>query len=159
MLSLIWAEATGGVIGRDNALPWHLPEDMRHFKALTMGKPCIMGRHTWESLPEKFRPLPGRLNIVVSRSADFDAPGAVVVPSVETALKLEGNEKMVIGGAMLYASALPLADRIYLTQIHADFEGDAHAPKIGPEWREVAREDGVSEKTGLSYSFLILERK
>lgn len=159
MLSLIWAEADGGVIGRDNTLPWHLPEDMRHFKALTMGKPCIMGRHTWESLPAKFRPLPGRANIVVSRNADFYAPGATVVPSVEAALKLEGAEKMVIGGAMLYASALPLANRIYLTQIHAAFEGDAHAPKVGPEWRECAREDGVSEKSGLSYSFLTLDRK
>lgn len=159
MLSLIWAEAENGVIGRDNQLPWHLPEDMRHFKSLTMGKPCIMGRHTWESLPEKFRPLPGRANIVISRNAAFDAPGATVVTSVEAALELDGAEKMVIGGAMLYARALPFADRIYLTRIHAAFDGDAHAPVIGAEWREVAREDGISEKSGLSYSFLILEKK
>lgn len=158
-LSLILARADNGVIGKEGALPWRLPEDMRHFKALTMGKPCIMGRKTWESLPAKFRPLPGRANLVVTRQTGFPAPGARAAPSLEAALAAvpEAEEVLVIGGAMLYAAALPAACRIYLTEIHAEYDGDAFAPDFpAAEWRESARENGTSGD--LAYSFVMLER-
>ena len=123
MLSLIAAVARNGVIGKDNQLLWHLPGDMRHFRETTRGKPVIMGRRTWESLPEKFRPLPGRLNVVVSRDPRYAAPGATLSGSLENAIEIAGSaeEAFVIGGAELYRQALPFADRLYLTEIAADF--------------------------------------
>ncbi|KPF69269.1 dihydrofolate reductase [beta proteobacterium AAP99] len=162
MLSLILARAANGVIGANNALPWHLPEDMAHFKALTLGKPVVMGRKTWDSLPPRFRPLPGRQNIVVTRNAAWRAEGATAVHSLSDALKAAGDapEVMLIGGAQLYAEGLPIAQRVYLTEIEREYEGDAFFPLLPAfQWRGTAREDHVSEKdTSLAFSFVTYER-
>ena len=155
-LHLIYARAANGVIGKDNALPWHIPEDMAHFKQLTQGCPVIMGRKTWDSLPPRFRPLPGRTNIVVTRQASWQAEGAHRATSLPDALARcdAGTQTVwVIGGAQLYAQALPLADRVEVTEIAQDFEGDAYAPELGPEWRAVQRSAQVSSK-GLPFSFV-----
>ena len=154
-LHLIFARAANGVIGKDNALPWHLPEDLAHFKRLTMGCPVVMGRRTWDSLPPRFRPLPGRLNLVVTRQADWQQVGALRAASLQQALALcPGNgEVWVIGGAQLYAQALPLASTAEVTEIDAEFEGDAFAPQFGPEWKESARERHVAA-SGLPFSFV-----
>lgn len=160
MITLIAAVARNGVIGKDNTLPWHLPEDLKHFKQLTTGHTVIMGRKTWESLPERFRPLPGRLNVVVTRNAGYVAPGATVAASLEAAQKVGagGTPLFVIGGAELYAHALPLAQRLELTEIDAEVAGDARFPEFDPgEWREIAREAGTSA-AGLGYAFVSYER-
>lgn len=148
-LVLIAAVAKNGVIGNANKLPWHLPEDLKHFKELTTGHAVIMGRKTWESLPERFRPLPGRRNIVITRNPAYQAPGATVVHSLAEALKVGAGgtaEKLfVIGGAELYAHALPLAKRLELTEIDAAFEGDAYFPAFDRgEWRETGRMSAIS---------------
>jgi dihydrofolate reductase len=155
-LSLIVARASNGVIGKDNQLPWYLPADLKHFKAITMGKPIVMGRKTFESIG---RPLPGRQNIVVTRNPGFMASGITVAHSVEAAITAanETEEIMIIGGTELYKLSLPLADRIYLTDIQQNFDGDAHFPSLDSQWREVSREDRVSDD-GLSYSFCVFER-
>jgi dihydrofolate reductase len=129
-LALIAAVARNGVIGHDNQLLWRLPEDQRWFRRQTMGCPVIMGRRTWDSLPERFRPLPGRLNLVLSRQPGWTAPGATVLRSLPEALQAAGAAErvFVIGGADLYAAALPLADDLVLTEIDADFKGDCHFP-------------------------------
>ena len=140
MLSLIAAVARNHVIGNNNQLLWHLPEDMRHFRETTRGKPVIMGRKTWESLPDSFRPLPGRHNIVVSRNPAYQAPGATLAVSLEEAILKaeESSEVFVIGGAELYRQAMPLADRLYLTEIADSFEGDAFFPEVLlEEWVEM----------------------
>ena len=154
-LGLIFARARNGVIGKAGGLPWHLPEDMAHFKQVTMGRPVIMGRKTWESLPERFRPLPGRANIVVTRQPDWRAQGAMRAASLSEAVALCAGEGQawVIGGAVIFADALPLANTAEVTEIEADFEGDVFAPRFGPEWREVARRRERSA-TGLDYSFV-----
>ena len=133
-LHLIYARAANGVIGKDNTLPWHLPEDLAHFKRTTLGCPVIMGRKTWDSLPPKFRPLPGRLNIVITRDASFVADGAAIAHSLEAARELctTASDAWVIGGAQVYAQALPLAHTVVVTEISRDFEGDAFAPALGP---------------------------
>jgi len=139
-ITLIVARARNGVIGRDGTLPWRLPEDLAFFKRTTMGHPIVMGRSTWESIG---RPLPGRRNIVVSGQAGFAAAGAEVAASLESALLLcaDVTDMFVIGGAKLYRSALPHADRLIITEIDADFEGDTHWPPPDPaRWREAARE-------------------
>ena len=139
-LTLIVARARNGVIGRDGTLPWRLPEDLAFFKRTTMGHPIVMGRRTWESIG---RPLPGRRSIVVSRQAGFAAAGAEVAASLDEALRLCAGsaEVFVIGGAQFYAEALPLADRLIVTEIDADFEGDTYWPAPDPaQWREAARE-------------------
>ena len=141
-LVLIAGVARGGVIGRDNRLLWSLPEDMKHFRAATMGCPVIMGRRTWESLPERFRPLPGRRNLVLSRQAGFAAPGAEVVPTLADALQaVQGAPRaFVIGGEQIYRQALPHADELLLTEIDLEVEGDAHFPEVDPaQFEEVAR--------------------
>jgi len=155
VLTLIAAVARNGVIGVDNRLPWHLPADLQHFKALTLGNTVIMGRKTWESLPAKFRPLPGRRNVVVTRDGSYRAEGAVVALSLPAAIEAaETGEAFVIGGAELYAAALPLADRLELTEIDAAFEGDTHFPAIDPHrWRETARETHRAE-AGFDYAFV-----
>ena len=154
-IHLIWAQARGGVIGKDNRIPWRLPEDMAHFKALTAGHPVIMGRRTWDSLPPKFRPLPGRRNIVLTRSASWNEIGSEPASTLREALqKCEQSAQVwVIGGADVYAQALPLATRAEITEIDADFTDDAYAPPLGPGWTEVARARHVSA-TGLPYSFV-----
>lgn len=158
-LNLIFAQARRGVIGLNNTLPWHLPEDLAHFKATTLGQPVIMGRKTWESLPPKFRPLPGRTNIVVTRQADWQAAGAHVAHSIEQALALchVEEEVWVIGGAEVYVQALPLAQRAVITEIDAEFEGDAFAPTFDDSWQETARTSHTAAN-GLAYSLVTLER-
>jgi dihydrofolate reductase len=153
-LGLIYARARNGVIGRGGALPWHLPEDMAHFKQVTLGCPVIMGRKTWDSLPPRFRPLPGRQNIVITRQADWSGPGATRASSLAEALAACAGKPQVwvIGGAEIYAQSVPLAHTIEVTEIDADFEGDVVAPELGPEWREISREPHVSSG-GLHYSF------
>jgi dihydrofolate reductase len=158
-LHLIYARAANGVIGKDNGLPWHLPEDLAHFKRTTLGCPVIMGRKTWDSLPPKFRPLPGRLNIVVTRDKVFIAEGASVAHSLEAARDLcpAGGTAWVIGGAQIYAQALPLASEVVVTEIAQDFEGDAFAPVLGSEWREVARDEQLGT-SGLRFAFVTYRR-
>lgn len=138
-LVLIAAVARNRVIGRENALPWRLKADLAHFKQTTMGRPILMGRKTWESLG---RPLPGRLNIVITRNADYQADGATVVHSLDAALEVAGDAAQVfmIGGEQLYAQSIDRADRLMLTQVHADVEGDAWFPPVDPaRFREVSR--------------------
>ena len=159
-VTLVVAVAENGVIGKDGALPWRIPEDMRRFKRLTMGKPVIMGRKTWDSLPRK--PLPGRTNIVVTRNKDFRAEGARVAGSLTEAAEIAREEKpeavMVIGGEAIYAEALPRANRIELTEVAGAFEGDAFFPKFDRgAWREIARE-GPFREGDVGYSFVTLER-
>ncbi|HLV03194.1 dihydrofolate reductase [uncultured Georgenia sp.] len=140
-LGMIWAQAHGRVIGRDNDLPWHLPEDLRHFRRTTAGHAVVMGRLQWESLPEHLRPLPGRRNIVLSRNPEFRAPGAEVVDNLPAALALvAGQDAWICGGAQVYEEALPHADLLVVTEIDHAVEGDRYAPVIGPEWRVVAQD-------------------
>ena len=157
-LHLIFARTANGVIGQDNALPWHLPEDLAHFKRITLGCPVIMGRKTWDSLPPKFRPLPGRRNVVVSRQTQFDAPGAVHANSIQAALDLCASDAhvWVIGGAQMYAHTLPLAHSAVVTEIEMECQGDAFAPAFGANWEETHRERHISAK-GLAYSFVTLQ--
>ncbi len=157
-LVLIAARADNGVIGRDNALPWRIPADLRRFKALTMGKPMIMGRKTFASLPGL---LPGRRHIVLTRDNGWTAPGAERAGSIGEALRLasEASEIAVIGGAEIYALFLPLADRIELTEVHGEFAGDAFMPPLDAEWRESLREDHPALGDVPAHSFVTLERK
>jgi dihydrofolate reductase len=139
-VSLIWARTRDGVIGSGGGLPWHLPEDLARFRSLTGGHPVVMGRATWESLPERFRPLPGRRNVVLSRSDGFDAPGAEVAGSLPAALELLGDQDVwVVGGGAVYAQALPLASRVEVTVVDVVADGDTWAPDLpDDEWREAA---------------------
>jgi dihydrofolate reductase len=155
-LFLIYARAANGTIGRDDTLPWHLPVDLKRFKALTMGKPMIMGRKTFESFPKA---LPGRRHIVLTRDPGWRAEGAEVVNSVGDALTLAGDcEVAIIGGAQIYGLFLPLADRVELTEIHADYEGDTHMHALGEEWREVSREEHAAEDGRPAFAFVTLVR-
>ena len=158
-VQLIYARARNGVIGKDGVMPWHLPEDLAHFKRRTQGHPVVMGRKTWDSLPPRFRPLPGRTNIVITRQVDWHQIGAKPAPSLREALQLceKPDTAWIIGGAQIYALALPLADEVEETVIDADFDGDAFAPTLGPEWREVAREPFESS-TGLRGAFVTWRR-
>jgi dihydrofolate reductase len=154
-LKLIYARSRNGVIGREGQLPWHLPADLAHFKKTTLGQAVVMGRKTWDSLPERFRPLPGRTNIVITRQKDWQAKGALVVHSLAQALSQcpEPGPLWVIGGAEIYAQALPLASTVVVTEIDLDVSGDAHAPKLGTEWKEMSRLLHHNED-GLSFSFV-----
>jgi dihydrofolate reductase len=150
------ARADNGVIGKDGKLPWHLPADLKRFKAQTMGKPMVMGRKTFESFPG---PLPGRRHIVLTRDTGWSAAGAEVAHAPEAALALAGDgEIAVIGGAEVFALFLDRAERIELTEVHIDAEGDATVPGFGYRWREIAREDHDSEAGRPAYSFVTLER-
>ena len=149
-LSLIWAQARSGVIGRDGDIPWQLPEDMAHFKELTVGHPVLMGRATWESLPPRFRPLPGRRNLVLTRDPGYRAEGAEVVTALPT-----GFDGWVIGGAQIYALALPLAGRCEVTEVDVDLPfrgGDAVAPVLDGSW-SVSAGEWLTSRTGLRYRF------
>lgn len=159
-IGLIWAQARHGVIGRDGSMPWHLPEDLAHFKRTTLSHPVIMGRKTWDSIPERFRPLPGRRNIVLTRQPDWQAAGAEVASSLNQALQhaQDADQIWVMGGANVYAQALSLADRLVVTEIDADFEGDSFAPAIGPEWQETARETLVTAQ-GVRLAFVTWQRQ
>ena len=158
-IKLIYARSANGVIGKNGTMPWHLPEDLAHFKRLTQGSPVVMGRKTWDSLPARFRPLPGRSNIVITRQADWQDHGAQRAASLEQALQLAGAaaDVWVIGGAQIYAQAEPLAQRIEVTEIAQDFDGDAFAPLLGPQWEEVARQDMLAAN-GLNISFVSYEK-
>ena len=160
-VSLIVAMAENRVIGNAGELPWRLPTDLAYFKRVTMGKPVLMGRKTWEAIG---RPLPGRKNIVVTRNQAFAAEGAVVVHSLDAALDLVGSapgaeELMVIGGEEIYRLALPRADRIYLTEVDLAPTGDARFPDLDPsEWQEASREDHAADGDAPAHSFVVLER-
>jgi dihydrofolate reductase len=153
-VALIWAQAADGVIGDHGALPWHLPEDLSRFRSLTMGATVVMGRATWESLPDAVRPLPGRHNVVLSRQPGWEAAGATAASSLEDALAGTAEPVWVIGGASVYESALTHADVLEVTEVDGSFPGDAYAPAIGPEWRETSREPGSGwhrSRGGLRY--------
>lgn len=164
-LALIAAYAQNRVVGINNQLPWHLPEDLKYFKRITTGKAIIMGRKTYESIG---RPLPNRTNIVITSNPEFSAPGIVVVNSLQAAIDhaesvntINGeDETMIIGGATIYELALPLADRLYLTHVHADVEGDAYFPEVDfSGWKQVANEDySASETNPYDYSFAVYEK-
>jgi len=163
--SLIVAVTENGVIGKDNDMPWKISSDLQYFKKVTMHKPIVMGRKTFQSIG---KPLPGRVNIVITRDTKFAEEGVITAHSVEMALDVAKSmaevkglkEVMVIGGAQIYALCLPEADRLYFTRIHADIEGDAHFPELDPkEWLEYSREDHkAGEKDSHDYSFIVLDR-
>jgi dihydrofolate reductase len=159
-VAIIVAMDRGGLIGADGTLPWRLPADLQRFKAITMGHPLIMGRKTHESIG---RPLPGRLNIVLSRQVDYHAEGCVVVPSMNEALRAgaDAEQVFVIGGADIYRAALPGADTIYLTRVDADFDGDTRFPEWDEEaWRVVSRErHSADDRNRYPYEFRVLERR
>jgi dihydrofolate reductase len=158
-VGLIWAQSSSGVIGRDNGIPWRLPEDQARFKELTLGHTVVMGRLTWDSLPAKVRPLPGRRNVVVTRQADFMAEGATVVGSLEQALTDEEN--WVIGGAQIYGLALPVATRCEVTEVEIDLpreDDDAVAPVLDETWVGTTGEWSTST-SGLRYRFLSYSRR
>ena len=160
-IALIYARAANGVIGKGGSMPWHLPEDLAHFKALTQGQPVIMGRKTWDSLPPRFRPLPGRLNIVITRQENWIANCTQRATSLREALSAAeqsgASTAWVIGGAQIFAEALPLATRAEVTEIAQAFEGDTWAPALDSEWQLTAHSDHVSAQ-GLSLRFARYER-
>jgi dihydrofolate reductase len=161
IVALVAAVARGGVIGRDGTVPWRLPEDLAYFRAVTMGNPVVMGRRTWDSLPERYRPLPGRRNVVVTRNPSWQGEGAERAASLKEALHLvEGAARVsVVGGGELYAAALPVADELVLTEIDLDVEGDTVFPRYDPdEFEEVQREARVSED-GVPYAFVTYCRR
>lgn len=155
-LGMIWAQDAEGGIGRGGELPWHLPADLAHFRATTSGAPVIMGRLQWESLPERFRPLPGRRNIVLSRDPAYAAAGAETVASLTEALAaVAGQRAWVVGGGQIYRLAMDRADELVVTEIDATFEADVFAPAIGPEWRRADREPRTGwtrDAGGLAYA-------
>jgi dihydrofolate reductase len=160
MISLVYAQSRNGIIGKGGGLPWHISSDLKRFKELTMGKPVIMGRKTWDSLPRK--PLPGRINIVITRQKGFKAEGAIVAGTVNGALHHAGYapEVCVIGGAEIYHQFAELAQRIYLTEVDMDAEGDAVAPRLDiSEWREVTMErHAQGPKDDAAFTLKVLER-
>ena len=160
-VSIIVAVAENGVIGKDNDLIWHLPKDMRFFKETTMGHHVIMGRKNFESIPERFRPLPNRTNVVITRQSDYQAEGCLVVNSLKTALEIAQHngdkEPFIIGGGQIYKLALEenLVDKIYLTKVYQAFDGDTFFPKLSEEWQEINREDHeADEKHACSFSII-----
>ncbi|WP_036320032.1 dihydrofolate reductase [Microbacterium sp. B24] len=161
-LGLIWAEARGGVIGKDGGMPWHVPEDLAHFRAATMGDPVIMGRRTWESFPPRFRPLPGRRNVVVTRDESWRDDGAERAASLDGALELVDREEAawVIGGAGLFAEAIARADVLEVTELDLEVDGDTYAPRRdGWAVARIDPDDGWSlSRTGVPYRFLTLIR-
>ena len=159
MIAIVVAHAANGTIGRDGDLPWRLPTDLGRFRAITHGGTVVMGRRTWESLPERFRPLPGRRNVVLSRDPDYAPDGAEVFPSLAAALEACDRDCFVIGGAATYAEALPLAQRCYVTHVEADVDGDAFFPPLdAAEWECVEHGETI-EENGHRFSFRVHERR
>jgi dihydrofolate reductase len=170
-IHLIYARAKNGVIGLNNQLPWHLPEDLAHFKKLTTGQTVLMGRKTWDSLPNAYKPLPNRLNLVMTRTKGWQAPGAHTVDSMEMAQEFHHDHCVqhpkeplsstpaiwVIGGAQIYAQSLPHAQRVEMTEIDLEVNGDAFAPDLGQEWIEIHREEHTSSR-GVPFRFLTFNR-
>jgi len=164
-ISLIVAVSENGVIGKDNDLIWHLPKDMQFFKKITIGHHVIMGRRNFESIPHKYRPLPNRTNIIITRQSEYKAEGCIVVNSVETALEIAKNngdiEPFIIGGGQIYRIAIEknLVDKIYLTKIHHSFKGDTFFPELSSNWRETNKtENKADDKHKYNYDFITLER-
>jgi dihydrofolate reductase len=163
-ISIIVAVAENNVIGKDNTLIWHLPVDMKFFKDKTTGHCIITGRKNYESIPEKFRPLPNRTNIVITRQTNYNASGAIIASSIEDAIEKakqkNDDEIFIIGGAEIYKQCLPFVDKIYLTRIHHFFDGDAFFPELDPsEWRETQRIKGVTDdKNKYEHDFITLEK-
>lgn len=158
MIALIWAQADGGVIGNAGGIPWRLPEDQARFKELTMGSAVLMGRRTWESLPASVRPLPGRRNLVLTSQPGWSDDGAEPVGSVEAASAIVDGDLWVIGGSSVYAAALPLADRVVLTEVDVRVDGDTLAPSLDPGWRPVLAGDWETSATGLRFKVTTFER-
>ncbi|GLY30251.1 dihydrofolate reductase [Kineosporia sp. NBRC 101731] len=158
-LSLIWAQARGGVIGRDGDIPWHVPEDQANFRRLTRGCAVIMGRATWDSLPERFRPLPDRVNVVLTRDPSWKADGAVVAHTPHKARELAGDGDIwVIGGGAVYAEYLPAADQLVVTEVDLAPAGDTYAPETGSEWVPEPG-DWLESRTGTRYRFITYRRR
>ena len=164
-VSLIVAVSENGVIGKDNDLIWHLPKDMRFFKETTLNHHVIMGRKNFESIPHKYRPLPNRTNVIITRNSDYKAEGCLVVNSVEEALEVAkqngDTHPFIIGGGQIYKLALEnnLVDKIYLTKVHHSFDGDTFFPELNPDWIEVNREDCIKDDNHqYDYSFIVLEK-
>jgi dihydrofolate reductase len=161
-LGLIWAQSASGVIGMDGAIPWRVPEDSAHFRAVTGNADVVMGRRTWDSLPERFRPLPGRRNIVVTRQAGWSADGAVAADSVDAALRATAGDTWIIGGSELYESTIAKADVLEVSEIDTESRGDTFAPRIDGAWAPVQRDpaDGSwhTSRTGIRYRFVRYER-
>jgi len=164
IISLIAARSRNGIIGKNNDLPWRLPDDMKYFMTTTRGHHAIMGRKNYDSLPEAYRPLPNRTNIVVTRQHEFHAPGCIVVHSIDRALEIANKnsetEAFVIGGAEIYALAMAHADRLYLTEIDADISGDTYFPSFDTtHWREVSRKHHDADaRHAYAFDFVIYER-
>jgi dihydrofolate reductase len=155
----VWAQAANRVIGRDGTIPWHLPEDMAQFRAVTAGATVIMGRRTWDSLPPRFRPLPGRRNVVLTRDPEWTAEGADRAADLAAAIKSAGDQVWIIGGAAIYAEAMAVADRLEVTEIDAVIDGDVHAPAIGDGWVESGpTPEWSTAENGLRYRFRRYER-
>jgi dihydrofolate reductase len=158
-ISLIWAQAVSGVIGDAGTIPWRLPEDLAHFKELTLNGAVIMGRRTWDSLPERFRPLPGRDNIVVTRQSDWSADGVTVVHSLPDALAAAAPQPVwIIGGGEIYRQAMPLADRLEVTEVDLDTSGDTVAPTVDAAFTQTAATEWLTSRTDLRYRFVSYER-
>jgi len=162
-LRAIWAQARGGVLGADGGMPWHVPEDLAYFQRATSGSPVIMGRRTWESFPERFRPLPDRRNIVITRDGSYGAPGGETTPSLDAALASVEGDAWIIGGGQIYRQAMPLLDELWVTEIDLAVEGDTAAPEIGPEWAEASRDPEPAgawhrSRTGTRYRFVVYRR-
>jgi dihydrofolate reductase len=154
-LSLIWAQAHDRVIGFEGGMPWHVPEDLAHFKELTLGDTVVMGRKTWDALDPRFKPLPGRRNVVVTRDPEWSSPGAEVVHSLDDALS---GDTWVIGGAELFAATIDRADRLEVTELDLDVEGDTFAPPIGSGWRIASAGEWQESRTGIRFRFLSYRR-
>lgn len=158
-ISLIWAQAVSGVIGDAGTIPWRLPEDLAHFKELTLAGAVIMGRRTWDSLPERFRPLAGRHNIVITRQPDWAAEGATVAHSLAEALTAAADASVwIIGGGEIYRQAMPLADRLEVTEVDLDATGDTIAPPVDAAFSQTAATEWLESRTGLRYRFVSYER-
>lgn len=164
-LRAIWAQARGGVIGDGGSMPWHLPEDLAYFSRATAGAPVVMGRRTWESFPERFRPLPGRVNIVVTTDPSYAAPGGEVVSSLEAGIARAGDladDAWIIGGRQIYAQAMDLVDELWVTEIDLAVDGDTTAPEVDDAWR-LERADPATgwheSVAGLPYRFLTYRRR
>jgi dihydrofolate reductase len=159
-ISLIWAQAVNGVIGDAGTIPWRLPEDLAHFKELTLAGAVIMGRRTWDSLPERFRPLTGRENIVITRQPDWRADGAVTVNSLTDALDAAGTLPVwIIGGGEIYRQAMATADRLEVTEVNLDVTGDTVAPRVDDAFAETAAGDWLTSRTGTPYRFISYARR
>ncbi len=157
MIGLIWAQARGGVIGADGGIPWHIPEDMKFFRETTAGATVLMGRRTWDSLPPRFRPLPGRTNVVVTRDRSWQADGAPQV-RVQHDLTLPDGDVWVIGGGEIYAAALPLADLLAVTEVDAAIDGDTRAPSIPDTFALEDDAPWLESSSGLRYRHLTYRR-